>query len=257
MIFKKIYLFIVILIIIGVISLLLIFNPFNQNIPGGYINTDIDSNLFSEKLDFSSSLKIYWKETPVYVQDEYHNVTCNEKNVVFNKIEEDGLVYKYCGNYFTLTSKNINPTTGPMEFGPFYNGVISEDKCIGEMKDNCYFVLAMQNNNIDYCENIDFVSLKERCYYVSAEKNNDLSKCELIDGNWGQYQDPKYDCYSTLIVRNSNKENFNVNFCSQINYSRSKDKCYAHLAIVDRNIDVCNLIEESDRMQDCISSMLK
>jgi hypothetical protein len=252
----KIYYLILILIIIGLILFLVInIDLVEKKYPGKYVNTNIDSNLFPETLDYVSSLKIYWKETPVYVQDDYQNVTCNDKNLTFNIKEEDGLVYKYCGNYFTLTSKKINSTTGPMEFGPFYDGIISENECQGEMKDTCYFVLAMQENNIEYCENIDLINLKERCYFVFAEKENNLDICKRIDGNWGQYQDPKNDCYETLMYRN--KDKLNLDFCSQTDNSKSKDSCYYSLSRIDNNIEICNLINNLDRMQDCISSMLK
>jgi hypothetical protein len=268
---NKIYLIIIILIIIGLILFLVI----NYNISqrnkvvfdsGGYYNSNIDSNLFTKTLDASSSLKVYWKENPLYIKDENSKVTCKDKNLIFNQKEEDGLIYKYCGNYFILTSKNINTTMGPIEFGPFYDGVISENECQGEMKDNCYFVLAMQEDNIDYCENINIVNLKERCYFVFAEKENNLDICNLIEGNWGEYKDPKYQCYSTLTYRN--KTNLSLDLCSQIDYSRSKDSCYYSLSRIDNNIEICNLIIDnnfeidnviysSNRMQDCISSMLK
>jgi hypothetical protein len=257
----------IILLIIGLILISFVFNTsknkivnFNINsnaIVGGYVNSDIDSNLFPETLDAISSLKFYWDENPLYIKDENSKVTCINENLNYYEKEEDNLVYKYCGNYYNLTSKKINPSIGPMEFGPFYDGVISENQCEGDIKDNCYFVLAFQEDSIDYCENIDLINLKERCYYVFAEKENNMKICNLIDGNWGQYNDPKQDCFDTLISRNIEKDNLSLDFCSQIEYDRSKDNCFYNLSIVDNNIEICNLINSSERMQSCISSMLK
>jgi len=256
---KKIYSKLLI-IFISIIFFLIAYNNFNSKFnfseKSMIFEEGIDSNLFSEKLDLSSSLKVNYGENSLYSGFNQYSMVCHNKEQTINLIYGDILTYIYCGNYFNITNRHKSSTYGILELGPFYNGVVSQEQCLEEMSDNCYFVLAMQENDVNYCESINLDYLKEKCYYVSAEKNNDLSKCELIDGNYGFYQDYRISCYETLIYRNLQKNILTTEFCWKINNPFSKDNCYYSLSKINNNIEICNLIESSGRKNICIDSLI-
>jgi len=208
-------------------------SPFNRN--EAYIllrmvdnpNRDIQTafSLYAENY-----LCLNTQESPVIKNEQQQNNFSSSKEI-------------YCGNYYII--EQYNDATGPLLYGPFYNGEIDTDICYQEdLSDACHFVKATRSNDIDICKNIKDHFWQEKCSISVALNTRDIKICSNIS------EDFRRECY----------ENFNRFFertdklCEELdsfdNYLGSN--CYRDLSVIQKDILVCDKIKEDWARDKCI-----
>jgi len=122
-------------------------------------------------------------------------------------------------------------------------------------RDECFYEVAIKNNDFSICEGIEYEFKKAECYSEIAIKNNDLSVCEdLIVDDWYEGR-----CEKKFLEN----LNLSLSFCENIKEMKVKNICYFELAVQLRKKEgesiigfcdddgICYLIKESDDPSIC------
>lgn len=125
-----------------------------------------------------------------------------------------------------------------------YNEAIASDdhtNCLSlddlDMKNACIVELAINNSNIDLCQEIEEVDkfnyCKNRVYHEIAIENNNINNCALIEDNFWHKS-----CLNKVIMAND----FEASVCDNINSFDDAKKCEDIVtfqkAIADNNCDL-------------------
>ncbi|MEM5814968.1 MAG: hypothetical protein QXD89_00555 [Candidatus Aenigmatarchaeota archaeon] len=130
----------------------------------------------------------------------------------------------------------------------------------------CFFYLAKEKNNIEYCEERYARGLESICYWYFAIKLKNSSLCEKV------ISDEKYYCLAEVLrkpelcERIPENERLEILTCkaivtNNIEFCRVEGKlddyCIKDLAIRINNIDLCKFIENEEIKSKCLTELTK
>jgi hypothetical protein len=108
------------------------------------------------------------------------------------------------------------------------------DNCINsKLKDYCYSKIAVEYDNLKFCDRIKNEEDKHRCIEKFAEKNLDSNSCFTIT-----MEHRKSNCLKSIAEKTGNYE-----LCSQINRTEARNNCYFWVAKKTNNKKLCELID--------------
>ena len=134
-------------------------------------------------------------------------------------------------------------------------------------KFSCESQLAILNQNMTFCENIDDGLNKVACFYGIARTNATISSCNIL-----KLQIDRSNCYATFAeIKNDTSSCLGVpddakNYCIKVIAirqeklsicdlslsQRDRDSCYTSLAEITKNASICNLIKENNEKDNCL-----
>ena len=155
-------------------------------------------------------------------------------------------------------NENLNLSTRPKEnWHQKFNLMSCYSLSNGEEKDNCFLNEAYLKFNENLCGNINNLEKKWLCYRAVAYRLNDLTICDKIEN-----EKEKGNCYEELAKNLSTCELIKdtsireicisrlaekLQDCEKIKNETSiwKDDCYSKIALLNKNLKICNKIKDS------------
>jgi hypothetical protein len=108
-------------------------------------------------------------------------------------------------------------------------------------KNNCFYNLAINNNNESPCGNIfGNGDQRNRCYHNIATSTNNYLICTYLIGV------EKEKCFLEVV-----KETLNTEICKEFNTVLGQDSCYFKIAKLADNEEYCDLISFDVIKEDC------
>jgi hypothetical protein len=149
----------------------------------------------------------------------------------------------YCGNYYIL--EQYYDDTGPLLYGPFYDGNLDIDTCSQDTLSNaCYFVAGTRSNNVDVCRNITDFLWQEKCLMSIALNTENIKMCSNLS------KELERECYENFNKFFKKTDELCREFADFDDYLGSS--CYRTLSVVQKDILVCDKIKDDWVRDKCI-----
>ena len=107
---------------------------------------------------------------------------------------------------------------------------------------NCFAELAVQENDVLFCDGATSEAMKYKCYGVYAKRKSRSEVCRMVPD-----EEVKEGCLSSLAEKTGDQT-----LCEEIKTLRHKDSCYSRVVTKTGEIALCGKI--GDRMQQMICS---
>jgi|SRR3989344_1132417 len=111
-------------------------------------------------------------------------------------------------------------------------------------RDSCYIKAPNYSNDVLICDAITSAPLKKGCYVDTARKTKDISMCSHIE----DYITRDYSCYGEIAALTKN-----ASICELINDSTRVNSCYSGIAVWNTDLSFCEKITSGDSQKEgCI-----
>ena len=114
----------------------------------------------------------------------------------------------------------------------------------------CYTYLAVKNKNETICNSIEVSADKQLCILSVAIEKKDLSLCKLLVSN-----ETRDSCENKINCELKPIE-CGISDCKSETDLYERSNCFSILAVSQKNISICNYVESSITLLDCIVNVL-